>query len=261
MDALTFATPVLLRKMTFANASKSDIQQMDYAKALIGLNLSRPQFVDLCIMLGCDYCDSIRGVGPKTALKLIREHNDIETILATIDRKKYGVPDTWIPNEVREEALKKEREEKEAEEYDTDKEKEEEDIKVDAATIGVEPKKEEDDSSDEKEEELIPVFVQARGLFNEHEVTKNCDLKWTPCKPVELTKYLVEDMGFNAERVQSSIEKLQKAFKATCKPQTRMDSFFKVKPGIASTLKRKAVPVKNEKKGKKGAGSFGRKKR
>merc|ERR1719444_298537 len=34
MDALTFATPILLRKMTFANASKSDIQVMNYKKAI-----------------------------------------------------------------------------------------------------------------------------------------------------------------------------------------------------------------------------------
>ena len=103
---------------------------MSYEKAISGLDLTRAQFVDLCIMLGCDYCDSIRGVGPKTALKLIREHKSIEAILDHIDRKKYGVPDTWIPNEVREEKKKLAREEKEKEEYDTDKEEEEEDKKV-----------------------------------------------------------------------------------------------------------------------------------
>lgn len=52
MDALTFATPVLLRKMTFANASKSTVQQMNYQKAIEGLELTHEQFVDLCIMLG-----------------------------------------------------------------------------------------------------------------------------------------------------------------------------------------------------------------
>merc|ERR1719491_1291044 len=111
--------------MTFANASKSDVQQLDYQKALAGLGLIREEFVDLCILLGCDYRDSIRGVGPKTALKLIREHGCIEKILANIDQKKYGVPDTWIPNEKREEALKKERKEKEDEDYSKDKEEEE----------------------------------------------------------------------------------------------------------------------------------------
>ena len=65
----------------------------------------------------------LRGIGPKTgkvsmlfkifnamsmlflafyflpALKLIREHKSIETILANVDRKKHGVPYDWVPKE------------------------------------------------------------------------------------------------------------------------------------------------------------------
>ena len=98
MDCLTFATPVLLRKMAFANASKSLVQQMKYDIAIQSLDITHDQFVDLCILLGCDYCDSIKGIGPKTALKLIREHKDIETILDKLDKNKYQVPDNWIPS-------------------------------------------------------------------------------------------------------------------------------------------------------------------
>jgi 5'-3' exonuclease len=32
----------------------------------------------LCILCGCDYCSTIKGIGPKTALKLIRECKTIE---------------------------------------------------------------------------------------------------------------------------------------------------------------------------------------
>lgn len=53
MDALTFQTPVLVRKMTFANAAKSMVQTINYQKALEGLGLNHDQFVDLCILLGC----------------------------------------------------------------------------------------------------------------------------------------------------------------------------------------------------------------
>jgi flap endonuclease-1 len=68
MDALTFATPILIRKLTFANSTKGAlIQQIDYKKAVEGLGLTHEQFVDLCILLGCDYCDTVRGIGPKTA--------------------------------------------------------------------------------------------------------------------------------------------------------------------------------------------------
>uniref|UniRef100_A0A7S2PHZ2 Flap endonuclease 1 n=1 Tax=Leptocylindrus danicus TaxID=163516 RepID=A0A7S2PHZ2_9STRA len=233
MDALTFATPVLLRKMTFANASKSDIQVMDYKKAVEGLGLTHDQFVDLCILLGCDYCDSIGGVGPKTALKLIREHKCIEEILKNIGDKKYRVPDSWIPNEKRMEEKAKQKKEKEEELYDTDDEKE-----------GKVKKADDEDQDDEEEDNLVPVYVEARKLFNDHEVETDLELKWKPCQAEELTKFLVDQMGFNPERVKASIEKLQKAYKATSKPQLRMDSFFKAKaaPNAATVAaKRKAA--------------------
>ena len=33
------------------------------------------------MLLGCDYLDPIRGVGPKKALKLIQEHETLERVL------------------------------------------------------------------------------------------------------------------------------------------------------------------------------------
>lgn len=70
MDALTFATPILVRKLTFANASKSMVQTMNYNKVIEGLAISHDQFVDLCIMLGCDYCDTIRKLFHKFTTSL-----------------------------------------------------------------------------------------------------------------------------------------------------------------------------------------------
>lgn len=46
-------------------------------------------------MLGCDYCESIRGIGPKRAVELITQHKSIEEILKNIDTKKYIVPELW----------------------------------------------------------------------------------------------------------------------------------------------------------------------
>ena len=36
------------------------------------------QFIDLCILCGCDYVNNIRGVGPVTALKWINKSKNIE---------------------------------------------------------------------------------------------------------------------------------------------------------------------------------------
>jgi len=160
MDALTFATPVLVRKMTFAGASKSVVQSISYSKAVEGLELTHAQFVDLCILLGCDYCDSIKGVGPKTALKLIKEHGDIETILTKLEGKKYVVPESWLPGKA-----------EEVSENDEESPPEPES----AAAAAVEP-----------------AYVQARRLFNDHEVLEKVDLKWKPCQEEALTTFLVD---------------------------------------------------------------------
>lgn len=66
------------------------------------LTLSFPrQFIDLCILLGCDYCDSIRGIGPKRAIELIQKSRSIDGLLNTLDNKKYTAPVNWPYAEAR----------------------------------------------------------------------------------------------------------------------------------------------------------------
>lgn len=38
-----------------------------------GLELTHEKFVDLCVLCGCDYTGSIKGIGPKKALALVRQ--------------------------------------------------------------------------------------------------------------------------------------------------------------------------------------------
>jgi flap endonuclease-1 len=95
MDTLTFGSPVLLRHLTFSESRKMPIKEFIHEKMLSGLELTEEQFIDLCILLGCDYCDSIKGIGPHRALALIKEHKNIETILKNIDLAKYKVTEDW----------------------------------------------------------------------------------------------------------------------------------------------------------------------
>ena len=78
MDALTFGTPFLLRGF---NSKKEPITQIELAKVLEGFEMTMTEFVDLCIMCGCDYTKSIHGVGPIKAFKYIKEHGNIEKVL------------------------------------------------------------------------------------------------------------------------------------------------------------------------------------
>ncbi|CAH8870285.1 unnamed protein product [Trichobilharzia szidati] len=95
MDALAFGTPVLLRHLTFSEARKMAIQEFNLASVLDGLGLTMDQFIDLCILLGCDYVDTIRGIGPKKALDLLHKYQSIDCVLKNIDKSKYPVPDDW----------------------------------------------------------------------------------------------------------------------------------------------------------------------
>jgi len=95
MDALTFGSNILLRHMTFSEARKMPVQEIHYEKVLSGLELKQDEFIDLCILMGCDYCDTIKGIGPKRAYELITKHKSIEEILKNIDKSKYQVPVDW----------------------------------------------------------------------------------------------------------------------------------------------------------------------
>lgn len=96
MDTLTFDAPVLLRHLTFSEQRKEPILEIHLDKVLEGLEMEREQFVDLCILLGCDYLDPIKGIGTTTALKLIREHKTLEGVVKHMqENKKYTIPEDW----------------------------------------------------------------------------------------------------------------------------------------------------------------------
>ncbi|KAF8247734.1 flap endonuclease-like protein 1 [Wilcoxina mikolae CBS 423.85] len=101
MDTLCFEAPILLRHLTFSEQRKEPIQEIHLEKAMEGLGFTREQFIDLCILLGCDYADTIPKVGPTTALKMIREHKTIEKVLENLG-DKYKVPENWPYADARE---------------------------------------------------------------------------------------------------------------------------------------------------------------
>ncbi|RUS21229.1 PIN domain-like protein [Endogone sp. FLAS-F59071] len=180
MDTLTFGSPILMRHLTFSEARKLPIDEIHLDKVLSGLDMTMEQFIDLSILLGCDYVDSIKGVGPTTALKLIKEHRSIKKIIPGLTSKqREGVPQDW--------------------KYD-----------------------------------------EARELFRHPDVTdaEAIELKWEEPDIEGLVQFLVNDKGFNEERVRKAAEKLEKNVKGST--QGRLDGFFTVLPKTDVPVKRKA---------------------
>ncbi|GMT00345.1 hypothetical protein PENTCL1PPCAC_22519, partial [Pristionchus entomophagus] len=102
MDALTFGSNILLRNMTASEAKKLKVKEIHLARVLEAFEMTMEEFVDLCIMLGCDYCGTIRGVGPKKAFELIKKYSTIETVLENLDTTKYPPPSEWPYKRARE---------------------------------------------------------------------------------------------------------------------------------------------------------------
>ncbi|XP_063074880.1 probable flap endonuclease 1 homolog [Engraulis encrasicolus] len=99
MDTLAFGGSVLLRQL---NAKKDgDVIEYSLSKILEALQLSQEEFVDLCILLGCDYCEKIGGLGPRRALSLIQKHRTIECVAKNVNRKTHPIPHFWNYQEAR----------------------------------------------------------------------------------------------------------------------------------------------------------------
>lgn len=77
MDLLALGCSRLIR------SRQRTLECIDLRRLLEDSGFSMAQFVDLCILLGTDYNDNIRNVGPKRSLRLLRQHGRIEQILAT----------------------------------------------------------------------------------------------------------------------------------------------------------------------------------
>jgi len=87
-DCLTFGTKILVRNLMAAESQKKQIMECNLALALEQLNVSMDQFIDFCILSGCDYCDTLKGVGPSTAIKLLCQHGTLEKVLEELGPEK-----------------------------------------------------------------------------------------------------------------------------------------------------------------------------
>src|SRR5437899_1787993 len=86
-DSLLFGAPRLLRFLAVASseflpsAGRSRAvppELLDLEENLRLLGLSREQLIDVAILVGTDFNEGVKGIGPKTAVKRIREWKSLE---------------------------------------------------------------------------------------------------------------------------------------------------------------------------------------
>merc|ERR1719159_1271185 len=92
-DCLTFGTKLLVRNLMAAESQGKQIMEVNLERVLEQLNISMDQFIDFCILSGCDYCDTLKGVGPSTAIKMLVQHGSLEKVLEVLGPEK--VPENF----------------------------------------------------------------------------------------------------------------------------------------------------------------------
>jgi flap endonuclease-1 len=105
-DSLLFGAPLLLRNVTISGRRKLpsknvyvDIvpETISLGETLKDLGITYEQLIDVGILIGTDFNpDGIRGLGPKTALKLIKECGTIENALPRIKNAQFPHPPQTI---------------------------------------------------------------------------------------------------------------------------------------------------------------------
>ncbi|MCS7384493.1 MAG: flap endonuclease-1, partial [archaeon GB-1867-097] len=101
-DSLLFGAPKLIRNLTISGRRKLP-RRKEYVeikpeiiyleKFLNELEITREQLIEIAILIGTDYNpDGIKGVGPKTALQLIRKYGKLEEAIKVLgERAKFPV--------------------------------------------------------------------------------------------------------------------------------------------------------------------------
>lgn len=92
-DILANCGNILIRK--YSNR-KNNILEYNLNEILKNMELEHTEFIDLCILCGCDYVPRICNIGPINAYKLIKKYRKIETIIEVLqDNKKYKIPENY----------------------------------------------------------------------------------------------------------------------------------------------------------------------
>ena len=92
-DALLFGSPRLVKNLAITGRRKLprkevyvDVQpeEIGLEPTLSALGITREQLVDMALLIGTDFNDGVRGIGPKKALNLIRKHGSLEPALGEL---------------------------------------------------------------------------------------------------------------------------------------------------------------------------------
>ena len=82
MGVLNYSELVLIRVL-----NRPDIVTVfNFKKILEDFKMNHDEFIDMCILCGCDYCPTIPKVGPVRAMKYIHKYKSIENLIESDEK-------------------------------------------------------------------------------------------------------------------------------------------------------------------------------
>lgn len=95
-DSLLFGSPKLIRNLSISGKRKLPGKEtwvevkpelIELEKALGNIGINREQLITMGLLIGTDYNDGVKGIGPKTALKMVKEHKTLDEVLKHVEWK------------------------------------------------------------------------------------------------------------------------------------------------------------------------------
>ncbi|OKY77211.1 MAG: 5'-3' exonuclease FEN1 [Candidatus Methanohalarchaeum thermophilum] len=96
-DSLLFGSPYLIKNLTITGKRKLpnkdeyikiNLEEISLKENLERLGISREDLIDIAILIGTDYNEGIKGIGPKKALNIIKKHEDIFSV---VENEEYEI--------------------------------------------------------------------------------------------------------------------------------------------------------------------------
>jgi flap endonuclease-1 len=108
-DSLLFGAPRMVKNLTITGRRKLprksayievEPELIDLSETLKELGLTRDQLIEIGILIGTDFNpEGVKGIGPKTALKALKEHGSLLEVLKTIESASFPV-DPFVIKEI-----------------------------------------------------------------------------------------------------------------------------------------------------------------
>ncbi|HIH62256.1 MAG TPA: flap endonuclease-1 [Methanobacteriales archaeon] len=91
-DCLLFGAPRVVRNLAITGRAQ-ELELLELERILKRLEITREQLVDMALLIGTDFNKGIKGIGPKSALKFIKEKGNIYNVLEELGEELDGDPE------------------------------------------------------------------------------------------------------------------------------------------------------------------------